>query len=678
MYPVTPMLNPADYDPTARPLHAVVELPRFRSGWAILILALLVMAYIALFSTTSILGFRNFGMSAYDIGIHDQAVWKLATGRGVFNTIRGLNIWGDHCWFIMIFLAPFYWIAPRLETILVLQSVAMGLAAAPLAVLAHRRSNSYILALLLALAWLLSPTMQNMNLENFHPEILAAPFLLWAVERADVKKWRLYGVAVAFALLCKEDVALTTFALGFWVFLRRSWRAGLITMIVSLIWFGLCMKVFLPYYNDHGFFRFEGGYWFSTFWTHKWEPAFYAETFTTPKVGDYGWKLMFPLLFAPALSPVLILAAAPEFAVNVLSRNDYLISIVYHYNFKTLPMLFAATALGLAWLMRCGRWGQFAAWPWAAGIVACSVWANVQWSYLPLHKSLERVRSQYRQLTTTTYDARFKRMAAFLPKDPDVPICASHNFVPHLCHRNEIYMFPNPYQVMYWGIKGENLPKPDRIRALFIDRSTLSPEIAPVAKRLLASGEFKIVAEEGSLFVATWQPPPERRPIADPATEPAPEKGVRVLVYIGSTEVTALTSLVEKTPDLDLNAEVVGIPPIYDRNIATGDGIDLGAAKNLRVVFIGQWQARGQSDTIFRIRVDDGCRLYVDEKLVLDRGGVNSLSYPKESEPVRLTPGPHKIRLDYFQWGGEAGLVVEYRSAPDGAYKPLRTNVVLP
>ena len=66
----------------------------------------LMLLYTAVFSATSILGFRNFGMSAFDIGIHIQAIWKLSAGQGLFNTVRGMPIWGDHCWFVMLLYTP--------------------------------------------------------------------------------------------------------------------------------------------------------------------------------------------------------------------------------------------------------------------------------------------------------------------------------------------------------------------------------------------------------------------------------------------------------------------------------------------------------------------------------------------------------------------------------------------
>ena len=131
---------------------------------AAVILGMLILVYVLAFSATSILTFHSFGMSAYDIGIHTQAIWKLSTGRGLFSTVRGLPIWGDHCWFFMVFYAPVYWLFPRVETLLILQSLALAVGALPLAALVYRCGGSRISAIFFGGAWLLSPALQNMNL----------------------------------------------------------------------------------------------------------------------------------------------------------------------------------------------------------------------------------------------------------------------------------------------------------------------------------------------------------------------------------------------------------------------------------------------------------------------------------------------------------------------------------
>jgi uncharacterized membrane protein len=643
-------------------------------------LVLAVLVYAAVFSAVSVLGFRNFGMSAFDIGIHAQAIWKLSTGRGLFNTVRGLPIWGDHCWFVMLLYTPLYWIIPRVEALLVLQSLALAAGALPLAAIILRRGGGGLAAVSFGLAWLLSPALQNMNLENFHPEVLAAPFLLWSVERADAGKWKGYWLAIGVALLCKEDVALTTFMIGCWVFIRNR-RAGILTMLISLAWFFLCMKVFLPYFNEHGFFRFEGGYWFSRFWQDKFDPAFYWETITQARVGMYAWKLGLPLLFLFLLNPLLAAAAIPGFMVNVLSGNDYLISIDYHYNFQTLPMLFAASAIGFSMLKhkteKKGFLSVSLSWILALGILGASLWANNQWSYLPVKKVNERLSGQYSFFRESGTEERFRRFAGLLPDDPDVAIAVSHNLLPHLANRNEVYMFSNPFRPQYWGIEGENLPSPDIIEAMLLDTNAIGEVNNGIFKRLIETGEFLLEKKEGPLVLARRVAGPEKKPLENPMSiEPPSADHIRLLVFTSDSPVQSLTPLWGLSPDIDINTAEMRVPHTAGR-LTTIEGLDLGAHDNLRLLFIGKWQAAGEQEFLFRIRADDGCRLSVDNRVVIDYEGVHPYGQEKESPPVRLSSGMHKISLDYFEWGGEAGVQVEWAPV-GGEFQVLQAGQKLP
>ena len=59
----------------------------------------------------------------------------------------------------------------------------------------------------------------------------------------------------------------------------------------------------------------------------------------------------------------------------------------------------------------------------------------------------------------------------------------------------------------------------------------------------------------------------------------------------------------------------------------------------------------------FHLSSDDGSRLYLDDKLVVDNGGVHSMADATGS--VALTQGDHKFRLTYFQGPATAlGLVL--------------------
>lgn len=678
----------------------------FASRSATATLTLLFLAYVAFFCATSFMNYWGLGMSAYDIGIHDQALWKLSTFRGFFNTIRGMNIWGDHCWIIMAVIAPLYKIVPRLETLLTIQTVALAAGAFPLAAYAYRRIGSRSVAILLAASFLLSPALQNMNLENAHPEVLAVPFLLWMIAAAEVDSWPAYGVALLLALFCKEDIALTTFAIGFYVFFRRSRRAGFITMALSMAYFIFCMKLVLPYFNGSGFFRFQSGYWFSEFWAHKFDLSYYIKTLGRPEVGRYAWRLFVPLSGLFLLDPLLFIAALPGFLINVLSGNDYLIGIDYHYNYHTLPILFAAAAGGIAvvggW-WRVGRRFEMKyltfglldgvarvvrpmSIPLGLLILAASLAANIAWSQSPLTVWGTRLVSQWGYLQDTQIRARFESFAASLPKDPDIPIAVSHNFVPGVAHRNEIYMFPNPWETYYWGIAGENRHSPDRVEWLLLENNLNDKQQSPLVARLLDSGEFCKVAEEGGWFVARRNAPAGTPLSATPVCAPLrtadwlqavpPENGIRGSVFLEKRALTSLRSLFGRKPDFEILTDTMAIPETHEI-LTMSDGQALKAPDNVRVVFTGKWFAGGADDTVIRVHADDGCRVYLDGKIIVDYDGPHAFGAEVLSKPLRLKKGMHVIVVDYFEWGGAAGLSVEWKAA-GGEFEQLKTGAVLP
>ncbi|MEW6251396.1 MAG: PA14 domain-containing protein [Planctomycetota bacterium] len=64
----------------------------------------------------------------------------------------------------------------------------------------------------------------------------------------------------------------------------------------------------------------------------------------------------------------------------------------------------------------------------------------------------------------------------------------------------------------------------------------------------------------------------------------------------------------------------------------------------------------------FELSSDDGARLYIDDELVINHWGHHGLS--PRAATLHLGPGPHPIRIDYYQEDGWAGL--KLRHAPPG------------
>jgi len=106
-----------------------------------------------LFSVLTIFRFYAFRTRAWDLGIFTQSFWTTAyAGKFLYHTCElFINpsgvFFGVHFSPILFFVLPFYWAIPRPETLLVLQSFAIGSAAIPIYKLAKEYTGGRIVGL---------------------------------------------------------------------------------------------------------------------------------------------------------------------------------------------------------------------------------------------------------------------------------------------------------------------------------------------------------------------------------------------------------------------------------------------------------------------------------------------------------------------------------------------------
>jgi uncharacterized membrane protein len=156
----------------------------------------------------------RFGTFGFDLGIFDQAVWLLSRFQDPFVTIRGLPLFGDHASYILLLVAPLYWLWADPRLLLLLQVVCLAVPAVSVYLIGARRLGSPLAGLAMAASYLAFPALQWAAIWHFHPETLAAGFLGLAALAADRQRWRQMAIWLALALLCKEDVGLVVAGFG--------------------------------------------------------------------------------------------------------------------------------------------------------------------------------------------------------------------------------------------------------------------------------------------------------------------------------------------------------------------------------------------------------------------------------------------------------------------------------
>jgi hypothetical protein len=78
---------------------------------------------------------------------------------------------------------------------------------------------------------------------------------------------------------------------------------------------------------------------------------------------------------------------------------------------------------------------------------------------------------------------------------------------------------------------------------------------------------------------------------------------------------------------------------------------------NWGMVLDGNFDVETSGEYTFYLKSDDGSKLYVDDRLVIDNDGDHSLL--ELNGATKLSAGKHKLRIDFFEAGGEAVLELD-------------------
>ncbi|MBK8901473.1 MAG: DUF2079 domain-containing protein [Anaerolineaceae bacterium] len=212
--------------------------PHKPQTWPIFILAGLVLFVFAEMSYLSLARYTGFNSKYFDLGAMSQAIWSATEGLPLVFTGQGIAIsrLARNVELIYFAIAPVYAVFPTPQTLLVIQALLYALGGIPLYRLARRKLNNPTYALVVCAIYLFYPVAQTAVLAEFHSDTLAAPFLLLAIEAADRKAWRSYGLWLALALSCKFYVAAPAAALGAVLWLKGERRAGLATSLVAVVY----------------------------------------------------------------------------------------------------------------------------------------------------------------------------------------------------------------------------------------------------------------------------------------------------------------------------------------------------------------------------------------------------------------------------------------------------------
>ena len=413
----------------------------------------------------------RFGSFTLDMAIFDQATWLISRHDGLFMSIRGLDVLGHHANLGLWLVAPFYWLGAGPHFLNLLQVGSLALGAIPVFLIAKDRLESEWIALVMAAAFLAHPSLGFFAWELFHPEVMAITGLLFAYWFAMRKQWTWFGVSLVYAVSWKEDVALSAAALGVVLLVRHNRKAGLITLATSAAYFVLVNRWLLPNFAGSAFYNHLFGDLGETptevAHTTLTDPVKVADKLFAADARTFVWQLAGPFGLLCVLGPLALLIGAPQLFIDLISSAGFTRAYYYHYAALPLVGITLASIEGFGWVSRKRPTLR----PFLVGLVAASaVSGAVAWGVSPIGHQYDN------GWWPLGPDARLvaKRHAVTIPPG-DAAVAATYTFTPHMTHRRLIYDFPSPWFSSNWGVNGENLPDPNVVDWLVIDRQIIGP-----------------------------------------------------------------------------------------------------------------------------------------------------------------------------------------------------------
>ncbi|MDI6731802.1 MAG: DUF2079 domain-containing protein [Candidatus Margulisbacteria bacterium] len=420
-----------------------------------ILFALAMIYYVYNLSFLSILAQANFGTGTHDVGVYDQVIWLASRFMAPISTLGCLSIFATHASFYCILLAPLFWICPSINILYIAQSVFLAAAAIPIFLYGKRRLGNSYLALTVGLSFLLYPALQNMNLENFHPEAIVIFFIAWAIYFMFAGNYRWYYLFLILSIIGKEEVSLTAIFIGLYLWLfKKEKKHGVVTIAIGVIWFLFCSKILMPWANGALFAPAAQpliySHWFGAFSQNSLNPQYYWNSFISLDALRYINELMLPVLYIPLLAPATLFMVIPSLAVNMLSNCGYFRSVFYHYNYVIIAVLFYALIDAIckigrpkvnphvknALLITAGL-----------ALIVSSFITNCALTRIPMVNYASAIKGGLAESKSIRNTAK-REALRIIPKDARISV--SYSIWPQLSHRKEIYLFPNPFQEAFW------------------------------------------------------------------------------------------------------------------------------------------------------------------------------------------------------------------------------------
>jgi uncharacterized membrane protein len=428
-----------------------------------------ILVYTAALSWYTVSKHNSFSTYIWDLGIFDQSFWTTVNLGMVFvNTceqhlVESGSFFGVHFSPILFLLVPFYYLHQSPVTLLVLQSLIIGLSAYPIFLIARERLTEDTAATL-AVIYLLNPAIHGVNSYDFHVQSmlpLIFNYLLLYTLRWDTK--RMVGASIL-ALSVQEQVVVVMLSYVVFLVVHRTlkgarWREPgairgeiipiLAVLAVTVLWWALSASV-LHHFNPDVPKHLMAGQNFALLEVDSpaevplrvlTDPAkaFRAVSYDWFDKNVYALSLFTPSLFLGFLSPATLIPTLPWFAVSILSNYPPYYRLGFQYPALMVPFIYVSLIRGMERLNTSLKEGNSVSLKAIlTGLIVINVASSVALSPLSPFTDGFNLSPAYIKPCMSQRSRRLAEIVALIP--PQASVLTQDNIFPHVSNRLDAYV----------------------------------------------------------------------------------------------------------------------------------------------------------------------------------------------------------------------------------------------
>jgi len=490
-----------------------------------------ILVYTAALSWYTVSKHNSFSTYAWDLGIFHQSFWT-TVNRGMifYNTceqhlVESGSFFGVHFSPILFLLVPFYYIHQSPVTLLVLQSLILGLSAYPLYLIAKTRLPEETAATLAAV-YLLNPALHGVNSYDFHVQSmlpLILNYLLLYTLRWDTKRM---VAASILALSVQEQVVVVMLSYVAYLVVHRKLQGTnlrekaalrsdiapiLAVLAVTVLWWTLSASV-VNHYNPDVPKHLKAGQNFAILEVDsptqvplrvitRPGKAFRAVSYDWFDKNVYVLSLFTPSLFLGLLSPATLIPAVPWFAVSVLSNYPPYYRLGFQYPALVLPFIYVSLIKGLERLSSSLKQGDgVSVKAIVTGLIVIHAASCVALSPLSPFTDGFSLSPAYIKPAAGERSQRLTEMLALIP--PEASVLTQDNIFPHVSNRLDAYvMVPEIAQDPETWRRANSTLMALRTDYILLDMETDPHGTAKTAFHIVAHGNYSLHAFYDNIYL---------------------------------------------------------------------------------------------------------------------------------------------------------------------------------